>query len=149
LASDQINENKEIFGAAVRTTPTALRFVSAKIMRVGGIRKEAGKEDRDQQAHTHGEQAMLSGGFINTDYATNFVVLLKRNEYLRNFTPDAWRKSCCGPDFQNISSDSSLRIYSISLKRDPAVRGNLPSKAAGIFLSGSTWSMNSRQHGAS
>jgi len=80
LASDQIKENKEMFRAAVRSTPTALRFSSAKMIRDGDIMTEAGKEDRKQQAYTHREQAILSVEFTNTDYATNFMMLLKRNE---------------------------------------------------------------------
>jgi len=107
FASDQIKENKEVVLAAVRTTPTALRFASAKMTRDRDVMKEARQEDGEQQGYTHTEQAILSLGLTNSDYATNFVVLLKRNEYLRNFktyNPNSWRQSCCGPDLQNISN---------------------------------------------
>jgi len=81
-----------------------LRIASAKMMRDGDVMMEAGKEEWERQAYTPEEQAVLSVGFTDTDYATNFVVLLTRNEYLRNFNPNAWRESCCVPDFQNTSS---------------------------------------------
>jgi len=81
-----------------------LRIASAKMMRDGDVMMEAGKEELERQAFTPQEQAVLSVGFTDTDYATNFVVFLKRNEYLRNFNPNAWRESCCGPDLQITSS---------------------------------------------
>jgi len=107
FASEQLKENKEVVLAAVRTTPTAVRFASAKMTRDCDVMKDDRKEDREQQGYAHREQAILSLGFTNSDYAANFVALLKRNEYLRNFktyNPNAWRRSCCGPDFQNISN---------------------------------------------
>jgi len=67
-----------------------LRIASAKMMRDGDVMMEAGKEELERQAFTPQEQAVLSVGFTDTDYATNFVVLLTRNEYLRNFNPNAW-----------------------------------------------------------
>jgi len=65
------------------------------MMRDGDVMMEAGKEEWERQAHTPEEQAVLSVGFTDTDYATNFIVFLN---------PNAWRESCCSPDFQNTSS---------------------------------------------
>jgi len=104
FASDQIKEHKEMFCAVARTTTTVLRIAYAKMMRDGDFMMEAGKEERDRQTHPPEEQALLSVGFTDTDYASNFFVFLKRNEYLRNFNPNAWRESCCGPDLQITSS---------------------------------------------
>jgi len=117
-----------------------LRTASAKMMRDGDVMMEAGKEELERQAFTPQEQAVLSVGFTDTDYATNSLCFSNETNTSATSIQTLGERAVVAPTSRTPAvhagaetAHASLRIHSISLKRPPAVRGSLPSKLAGVF----------------
>jgi len=110
FASDNLKAtDKEVVLAAVRTTPTSLKYALGGLNQDSECLKESGLWDRTPRKYSRKEQATLSVRFslarTSTDYATNFAIFLKRHTYLGEFqayNPNAWCKSSCDPIFTDI-----------------------------------------------
>jgi len=111
FASDDMTADKEVVLAAVRTTPTSLKYASAQkgLNQDHDCLKASGLWDNYRRTYARKEQLTLSVRFSlarnSTEYATNFAIFLKRNYYLREFqayNPNAWCKDSCDPIFTDI-----------------------------------------------
>jgi len=109
FASDNLKSSKEVVLVAVRTTPTSLKFALDGLNQDGDCLRASGLWDRSLMTYARNEQVTLSVRFSlareSTDYATNFAIFLKRNDYLKEFrayNPNAWCKSSCDPVFTDI-----------------------------------------------
>jgi len=126
-ASKKLRGDKEVVIAAIRTTPNALQFALEGLNQNADCWREIGlwaeekkakkscwkaccwKEIQEERTYLRTEKATLSVRFSlhesSTTYATDFALLLKQSEYLREFetyNPNRWSKKSCDPKFTTI-----------------------------------------------
>jgi len=121
FASDDIKANKEVVRAALNTTPSSLKFAQKDLQDDQELKEASGVSrfcpynglvvlsDNGQQTSGQKKQVSVSVKFnvshAFTDYAANFAMMLKENDYLRTFKiygPSKWRHSSCDRKFKNM-----------------------------------------------
>jgi len=106
FGTPELRAGKAIVLAAVRTTPSALKFSmglsqDCEILKAAGI--------WDEQACSRKYQITLSVKFSlaeqSTPYATEFALEMKKNDYLgqfKTYNPNVWDKNLCDPEFTDM-----------------------------------------------